>query len=235
MNAYEQSLIISLIFAVLNGWVQCGEVVRADMILNRMEQLSETGQSSICPNVVSYSTVINGYVDYFRACWLATREKRHSDMLAVVSYVRSWWKSKKRDGPARAEQVFKRMVDAYKAGNQAARPNLVSYVNLINAIVRSGDADAAQRAEDALFEMYRQYKDGDSDVKPNARVIALVMECWQKSGKREAGEKAERILTWMLEIYGATKDKDFQPNEYICSLGSLTYSLLTPWTSSHES
>lgn len=112
------------------------------------------------------------------------------------------------------------MVDAYKAGNQAARPNLVSYVSLVNAIVRTGDNDAAQRAEDVLFEMLKQYEDGDFDVKPNARVIALVMDCWQKSGKREAGEKAEALLNWMLKIYDETKDNDFQPNEYICSLGS---------------
>ena len=42
--------------------MQCGEVVRAEMILSRMEQLSEAGESDICPTVVSYSTVINGYV-----------------------------------------------------------------------------------------------------------------------------------------------------------------------------
>ena len=132
----------------------------------------------------------------------------------------SWWKSKKRDGCARAERVFRRMVDAHKAGNHAARPNLVSYASLINAIIRSGDDDAAQRAEDMLFEMYRQFEDGDVDVKPNTRVIALVMDCWQKSRKREAGEKAEALLNWMLKIYEETEDKDFQPNEYICSLGS---------------
>lgn len=120
------------------------------------------------------------------------------------------------------------MVSAYKSGNPAARPNLVSYVSLINAIVRSGDDDASQRAEDLIFDMYRQFKEGDTDVKPNTRTIALVMDCWQKSRKQEAGEKVESLLNWMLQIYEETNDKDFQPNEYICSLGTFTPSLCFP-------
>lgn len=53
-------LLLLLLVAVLNSWVQCGDVVRAEAILNRMEQLSEAGKSDIAPSVVSYSTVING-------------------------------------------------------------------------------------------------------------------------------------------------------------------------------
>lgn len=186
---------VQTINAVLNSWVQCGDVVRAETILNRMEQLSEAGDTDIHPSVVSYSTVING-----------------------------WWKSKQKDGPARAERVFRRMDDAYKAGNQSARPNLVSYVNLINAIIRSGGDDSAQRAQDVLFEMHELYKGGKTDVKPNARAVAFVMDCWQKSGKREAGEKAEALLDWVLNLYNETGDKDFQPNEYICSLAISAWS-----------
>lgn len=138
----------------------------------------------------------------------------------VRRYLCRWWKSNIKDGPAIAERLFRRMVETYEAGNLAARPNQVSYVSLINAIIRSGDNDSAQRAEDVLFEMHELYKAGDTDVKPNGRVIALVMDCWQKSGRREAGEKAEALLNWMLEVYDETDDNDFQPNEYICSLGT---------------
>lgn len=46
---------------VMNAWVRCGDVVEAEKLLCIVENLGEAGED-ICPNVVSYSTVMNGYV-----------------------------------------------------------------------------------------------------------------------------------------------------------------------------
>ena len=177
---------------VLNSWVQCGEVVRAEELLETMEQLFQTGNLTLPPNVVSFTTVING-----------------------------WWKSRKQIAPARAERLFKRMTDLYKAGNKSAKPNHVSYVNLINAIARSRHDDAPQRAEDILYEMYDMYKAGNTDVKPNTRLVCMVMDCWQKSGKQNAGLKAEALLDWLTGLYEQHQDKDFEPNQFVYSSGTL--------------
>jgi hypothetical protein len=176
----------------MNAWVKCGNVSRAEQILLRMEQSSKQGGADkvIAPNVVSYSTVMNG-----------------------------WAKSGDKDAVVKATQLFDRMTTMYNSGNPDARPNLFSYSTLLDAISKSGDPDAPQKAQDIVFMMYNEYKKGHLEVKPNAQIITSLIECWQKSGDPNAGERVDAILNWMINVSKKENDPDLEPNEYTFSSG----------------
>ena len=60
---YPSDLIIFCLLVpspVLNAWVQAGNPESAELLLDRMQQLCAEGAFDMCPNVVSFSTVING-------------------------------------------------------------------------------------------------------------------------------------------------------------------------------
>lgn len=173
--------------SVMNAWLRCGNVQQAEHLLRQLEQLYKAGDS-LAPNVVSYSTVMNGYA-----------------------------RSREEDAIQKAEQIFDRMQAAYKAGNKKAQPNMHSYVTLINAYQKSNDPDAAPKAEKALFELYDEYKQGNNELKPNYQLMTTVIDCWQRSGEGDAGEKAEALLEWMISLYQEKEDKDFEPNSYTFS------------------
>ena len=141
-------------------------------------------------------------------------------MLYICYSFPRWSKSNKGNGLVQAERLFKRMVEMYECGNEAVRPNRVTYVNLVNAIVRSQEEDSAERAEKLLFQMYQQFQDGNKHMKPNAKIIALVVDCWHKTRKPYAGERAEALLDWMIDINRNNTDDEFAPNEYIFSSGT---------------
>lgn len=164
---------------VILAWARSGNAERAEQVLNRMEG------ENVEPNVVSYSTVMDG-----------------------------WAKSRDRDAAAKVEAIFQRMQKMYEKGNSMAKPNLVSYVTLINAYANDRDGESAQKAQDALFQMYKEYMEGNTALKPNTQIISAVIEAWQKSGRRDAGEYAEKLLDWMVSVYQDQKDDSLRPNEY---------------------
>jgi pentatricopeptide repeat protein len=46
--------------AVMNAWIRSGELRGAERILEEMERCFYQGKSDIVPNVVSYTTLMNG-------------------------------------------------------------------------------------------------------------------------------------------------------------------------------
>ena len=50
----------SVLTVVINAWVRSGEMQQAEQILDYMEKSYYKGKGKIVPNVVSYTTVMNG-------------------------------------------------------------------------------------------------------------------------------------------------------------------------------
>jgi hypothetical protein len=52
----------------MNAWIRCGQVTRAEQILERMESGfynggdDYDGKDDVVPDVVTYTTLMNGYV-----------------------------------------------------------------------------------------------------------------------------------------------------------------------------
>lgn len=46
-------------YVVINAWIKCGDIQRAEQILLDMEEAYSRGEG-IAPSVVSYTTIMNG-------------------------------------------------------------------------------------------------------------------------------------------------------------------------------
>jgi len=162
-----------------------GSISKAADLLDKMEKEYRNGSEFMKPNVVSYSTLMSG-----------------------------WVKSNDSTKLEQTTMVFNKMITMFKSGNKDAEPNFVSYVTLVDCIVKSGEAGAAERAEKIVRDMYDTYKQGQSNFKPNAQLVSTVIDSWSKSGDSSAGERAETLLNWLFEIYEAEKDPQLMPTAY---------------------
>ena len=243
MQRYDETLDkriqpnVQTLNSVLHAWVQCGNVKRAEQLLRQMESWSHEGKSYLAPNVVSYSTVMSGYVwcEASTGIEKSVRLRVPFPCVHLIQFahflIKRWSKSRDKDALQRAEQAFDRLAAMHHNENnnnkEDTRPNLFVYVNLINAYAKqstssaAGDSSdgssAAEKAQEALFSMYTEYKEGKNpDLKPNTQLVTTVMECWQRSGSNEAGEQAESLLGWLLTRYEESgyQDDDLCPNEY---------------------
>ena len=180
---------------VMNAWTKCGMVNRAERILKDMEEsyYGRRAGDATAPNVVSYSTIMNG-----------------------------WAKSGSRHAVEKTKETFERMKAMRNSGNTDAQPNLFSYVTMIGSITKSKETGSAEKAEKALYSMYHEYKAGAIATPPNARLVTSVIDNWQKSAAPDAGERAESLLNWLLEVYQEEQHKSMEPDEYTFNSGKWT-------------
>jgi hypothetical protein len=110
----------------------------------------------------------------------------------------------------RAEALFLEMVEAFRNNNGTfvARPNGVSYTNVLNAWAKTRARDASKRAVALLKKIERLYEDGVLNVKPNIIHYSVVMDCLAYARNRTAAIAAES----MLRSIASTDDPDMQPN-----------------------
>lgn len=144
------------------------------------------GNENLKPNVVSFSTVINGWAKCA---------------------------SKEAGAAQRAGKVFKLMLNEFEGGNLSAKPNSITYCSLIDAYVKSRDAGALECAEDIYDDMFHKYISGNRDHKPSTILANQIMDKISKSGQSGAGEKAENILKSLNYLYLEYGDRDFLPND----------------------
>eukprot|EP00535_Pseudo-nitzschia_heimii_P008023 CAMPEP_0197179612 /NCGR_PEP_ID=MMETSP1423-20130617/4497_1 /TAXON_ID=476441 /ORGANISM="Pseudo-nitzschia heimii, Strain UNC1101" /LENGTH=831 /DNA_ID=CAMNT_0042629539 /DNA_START=162 /DNA_END=2657 /DNA_ORIENTATION=+ len=171
--------------SAMNCFIRAGDIPKAVNLLERMEDEYNDGNEILKPNVVSYATLMNG-----------------------------WVKSNDPQKEGKTIMVFDRMMAMYKSGNKAAQPNFVTYVTLVDCLKTSGGVGAAEQAEEILRSMYQSYKLGASDFKPNAHLISTVIDLWSKSGDFSAGERAEMLLHWLFELYKEEKDPELMPSAH---------------------
>ncbi len=171
--------------SAMNSLVRAGNISKAADLLHKMEEEYANGNEFMKPNVVSYATLMNG-----------------------------WVKSNDPEKSSQTMMVFDKMMAMFKSGNKDAQPNFVSYVTLVDCIVKSGDVGAAERAEKIVKNMYESYKQGQSSFKPNSQLVSTVIDCWSKSGENDSGERAEMLLDWLFEIYEEDKDPQLMPSAY---------------------
>lgn len=179
---------------VINAWVRCGKVERAEEILKRMENFSSQGHTNMSPNVISYSTVMDGWAK------------------AIFD----------KDSIAKMENVFHRLIVVHKDGNNNAQPNLFSFVVLIGGYTKKRQQQQQQQQRTNLqkAETIVRRMNEDYGVKPNTQIVTMIVDAWKRSGLHDAGVEAEKILDWLIAIYSDQKDKDLAPNQYTFSCKS---------------
>jgi len=175
---------------LIDGWAFSNEkdsVDNAMSLLERMEELHYNygSESPVCPDVRSYTKVINALS-----------------------------RSKRRDSGDLAERILDKMEEVTTSGkNTLAKPNTYTYTAAIEAHANSRNDDSPQRAEQLLERMVERYSNGDPDVLPNARCFNAAISSYAKSAVPGAALRAEVLLEKLDGLYMSGLE-DAKPNRF---------------------
>lgn len=237
LKQVEPSVLV--ISTVLNAWANrgtLGAAERAEAILNRMEDLYQSGNRRMKPDAQCYGTVIAS----FAKAGQGSRAESVLQRLQVLygdtgdcsvkpntvnfnSVISAWANG---GDAARAELVLRGMQREHKSGADV-KPDTISFNSVIAAWANSRNPAAAQYAEALLTEMLQLYEAGDSNVRPDTISFSSVVAAWSKSSDVSAPKRAEGILRRMRELYEAGKS-DVKPNSFTFS------SVVAAWSKSRD-
>ena len=183
--------------------------LRAEALLNRMQEEYEAGNRNVRPNSISFSCLLNcwarssqeGAAEHAEAILtrmeqLGNSGHRHVQPNAVCysTVLNAWARSRSSDSGNRAVALLTRMEEAYRKGQNFSKPNSYCYNTTINAIAKSSHPDKALRAYDLLHRMIQAYENGNHDAKPSVRSFSTVLNaCAYTHGTPEDKTEAFRI------------------------------------------
>lgn len=202
------------------------KVYFVDALLKRLIIECKT-DSSIQPNALSFSTVMNAWAktnivtDEGRKKisssskkveeLLQSMEKLHEEGLPnvqpnVISYnilLNAWAK----EGEVRKiEDTIQRMIHLEIPG---VSPDSISYSTLLTAYARLGTPEAALKADSLLHQMLQLHNHGIESAKPNVISFNTVIQCYAELGNCT---KAEEWLQRLQDLYYKHKDPDWKPD-----------------------
>eukprot|EP00934_Nitzschia_sp_Nitz4_P001864 Nitzschia sp. Nitz4//scaffold58_size112336//69532//71889//NITZ4_004040-RA/size112336-processed-gene-0.71-mRNA-1//1//CDS//3329555010//1864//frame0 len=185
----------------------------AETLLNQMLELYQSGMDAAKPNVVAFSTVMNGHAQLGQpeAVEVLLLKLEHLSRqylepdwepdIAVYNTVMAAWS--KAGEPQRAYTWLEQVR------NSTVIPNASSYHAVLTGFAKLGDSEQAERI---LNEFHQAYVEGDVDVRPNTRTYNIVLDSWAKSKVPEAWQRASAILHYMKDIYAKTGDVETRPD-----------------------
>ncbi|CAJ1958882.1 unnamed protein product [Cylindrotheca closterium] len=205
---------------VIHAWSQVASKYNpsaadsAQLLLNRMEQLTED-RPSLKPDVYTYTTVIQAWARCEQSikaekllntmCFKGLIPNRYT-YTAVMSALA------KTGMPEKAQGVLDTMMQLYQKGNEALKPDTVSFSCVMDGWARISHVDkpyAADRALDLLEKMKLLESEG---MGPNSRTYTSVLSAVAKSGTWEACETARSILQDMEYEANDNGLKKLQPS-----------------------
>jgi len=163
---------------VINCWAKSNDdhaANRAEMLLREMQDNYSSGQLSVKPNLVSFTSV--------------------SD---------AWSRSSSKDVEAaqRAEAILDLLQELSEL-DEELRPNAFTFHVVMNAWSQSSLPGAATNAERLLDNMIERNRAGDKRLKPGKISFAICIKAWAGSGQIGSSEKAlallKRMQTWSKE------------------------------------
>lgn len=159
-------------------------IVRAELLLNKMQSLHNDGNENVSPDSFSFASVLNALANSAG------------------------------DGSAeRAEKILQMQEQLYKDGNEKVKPNTICFSTVIKAFSRSKSPNAAERADSILRRMFEAHEEGNTDVQPNIITFTSVCNAWAKSNSRKSVDKVEEIIAWMDDLSDKGL-KNVSPNAY---------------------
>jgi pentatricopeptide repeat protein len=178
---------------------------RAQDLLSIMEELAEAGNTSVQPDVYSYTTVIQAWArcrqsDKAQAILQQmTSRGLQPNRLTYTALMSSLAKSGR---PDQAYEILQDMMESYeKGGFEELKPDTVAFSCIIDGWARVSGADqpeAATRALELLQTMKQRAADG---MGPNAQTYTSVLTAIAKSGTHDACDLAIEILQEMEDEY----------------------------------
>lgn len=207
----------------------CAE--KAEELLHKLIQNSESSPTEISPSVRSFSSVILAYtnagqpkkaeevlktmIQYSRTQSHRTDDdelKCKPNTIIFTTVINAWSKSEKRGAAERADKILAWMEQMSEAGFDNVAPNSITYATVIHAWATSGGEKAAMRSEELLERMEQLRSQGVSDVKPDRVAFTSVICAWARSNVPHAIDRCEYILDRMIELSNEGNE-DVRPNQ----------------------
>ena len=177
---------------VMNTYSSQGDhesVYRTQALLHYMEESYSAGNRHMKPNMISYNTALKAF-SYARGNFtqeaeelLVRLENMHTngetdvapDVISYTSVISTYARS---DVPGKAkivQRILLQMVDAYKAGNSAAKPSVFTFNACLNACAYTFDqkekVDAFRVAVSTLV-LLQEY------TKPDHKTYGTLLKAW---------------------------------------------------------
>lgn len=222
--------------AVLNALAKSSQlhaVDKAEEILTMMQTSSDT---SLRPDIVTYSTVIDCHTKcggcpdraeeilrFVEGTFRDGDKGLEPNPVFYSAILQAWAKTATEEGARKAEELLRRNIGLFTDGHQYAAPHAILYNAVMDAIARTGEKTSGPRAEDLLNEMEALYQSGNERLKPSRRSFNAVILAYRNAG--DGGKKAEEIL-WRMEELAESGRPELTPDvvSYNCAISAIVHS-----------
>jgi pentatricopeptide repeat protein len=199
----------------------------AEALLSDMEECYQrTGDTSIRPDIVSYTSVLaaaarNGMPSHM-ALELLSRMERCARERPNAAFLNTWIHllAKTNTGVESlqaAEDILAYMKRAYRNGNDLVQPCKITYTAVIAVLAQTGTIPAAQRASELLDELQGLWEEAhfDKAYLPTAKTFASVLRAWATSNAPDSWTRAKSLLDRMDHLYAATNSDELKPSSIV--------------------
>jgi pentatricopeptide repeat protein len=206
----------------LDSMAQSGAASRAQELLERIEALYQEGYYAVSPDIVSYNSVLKGWVkrnspEKALELLQSLEQKQdnnnyNSDSSAniqanVVSYNTVIYAFSQNGMYREAEQILREMQEHGR--EKGIIPDTVSWNSLLYAYANSNELDAPPKAEALLREMMTDENEAHVDTTS----FNTVLHAWAQSNQERAPCRAQELLEHMENLFSAGNTK-VRPDVY---------------------
>eukprot|EP00980_Cylindrotheca_fusiformis_P004687 scaffold992_cov116-Cylindrotheca_fusiformis.AAC.22 len=201
---------------VMDAWAMRKDAEKAEAVYNRLEErYTQTNDESIKPTVEASNKLIKSFGiqgDIEKA--EAIFQKSLDEDGELKANHKSWVQMMKayaslEDGTEKVQDLFRKMLQEYRMGEEEYLPKTEAYNALIRAL--GNKKDGAEEAEALLFEMIEQYQSGEDGVRPNAETFRHVISA-VLTKRNFSGAKVEQLLQIQNGLYESSKSPDLKPD-----------------------
>ena len=221
---------ISAFSAVMNAWTKINGVKndtkgisssskKVEGLLLCMEQLHEEGRPNLQPNVVIYNILLNAWAKEREVKKIEDTLQRmirleipgvSPDSISYSTLLSAYAKLGTTEAAHKADSLLHQMLTLYNYGVDTAKPNVISFSNVIQCHAHSGNGEKAEGWLRKLQDLFNLHQ--DPDWKPDVAIYNAVVQAWVKVGNPE---KAEDFLRRMIVDDGKSEndlDRFVRPN-----------------------
>lgn len=192
---------------VIHHFAKLGDVKEARTILRWMIRLHEEGIISVQPDIFCFNSLLDGLGKVGSQTAAQEIEDVLTEMEGIggglrpdrLSYTCCIHAYARLGDAEKAEDILRRMINAYEMGNEDARPDATAFGACVDAWARYvGSINGAERAEALVSLQEELYRGGSGNhMAPTTALYNALINAWARSKENASEEKASRVLQRM--------------------------------------
>lgn len=177
---------------------------KVEELLLCMDKLNTKGWPNLQPNVVIYNILLNAYAKEGKVRKIEDILQRmirlkipgvSPDSISYSTLLSAYAKSGTHVEAKKAESLLHQMLELYNHGMENAKPNVISFSNVMQCYSQLGNGEKAEEWLRRLKDLYHCHQ--DPDWEPDLGIYNTVVQAWVLSGQPA---KAEQFLRQMMVI-----------------------------------